>query len=162
MMTMTMGSFQPAIAMKVPVSELSEVSIIFVDNTFVAESQARTSAVLEHFEFLCRSMDQVKAADELLRTEQFVKLHDFHCGNLPWSEGEYRFAVSLHVAGLRVPRSEYFSVTLSKADLEAFRDNAREYVNYFRSSHLAPTDGTGGYEKPKWNWRELKIERMSE
>jgi hypothetical protein len=148
----------PAVALKVSTLSLTEKTVGFQDQDFERARYEAEARISEQFQHLESQQGNAKALDQLLGSMEFAQVQRNFENFMYWRAGEYDFAFSAQLAGVKRPHVQHFVVRFTESHVETLRRNLELLTRYVRAI-LSTNQAEKGLVI--WNWAYPTIEPRS-
>jgi len=151
----TIAKKQPATALKVNTTMLSEKKIGFQDAKYQEQFHVyvhKLAALLNHL----RKTNIPNIVDELSKSKEFTELNDFYSNGMYWKAGNYTIQLSILITTSTKPFTESFTFSLENKDVDSLKINT-SFLEQSMRELIPLKEG----EKPSpaiiWSWIYPKL-----
>lgn len=153
----TIGKSQPATALKVNTTMLSEKKIGFQDVKYQEQFLVYGQKLAEFINHL-RKINAPNFSDELFKSKEFTKLNDFYSNGMYWKEGNYTIQLSLFITTATKPCTEFFTFSLGNKDVDSVKMNTT-FLEQSMRELIPAKEGEQLPPKIIWNLIYPKLEK---
>ncbi len=153
----TIGKSQPATALKVNTTMLSEKKIGFQDVKYREQIQIYAHKLAELINHL-RKINKSDSSDALFKSKEFTAYNDYFGNGMYWRVGNYTIQLSIFITSSTKPFTESFTFSLENKDIDSLKMNTT-FLEQTMREYIPPKEGEQPPPRVIWNWVYPKLEK---